>query len=304
MTTFNFKSVRHTVFDAYGTLFDVHSAASRYKERLGQHAQAVSTIWRTKQLEYTWLRSLMNCYVDFWEITQDALDYSLECQGINDNSLRKDLLNAYFELSCYPEVQDTLSKIKQMGLGTAILSNGSPKMLEAGVTKSNIVKVMDSIISVDTINPVDCAGNQTGSIFVSVAGLATPFSYTWSGSITPDATHVNNEDLETWFFGTYSLIVVDTNGCQDNLTNVVISQPQQLFGTSTIISLSTIVLSNIFELIFSSSVCGVFAITIFLTFSFLIISFSNFLVSILLLIDKELLNNFFSISSEFNFGNS
>ncbi len=151
MTSFNFKSVRHAVFDAYGTLFDVHSAASRYKERLGQHAQAISTIWRTKQLEYTWLRSLMHCYVDFWEVTQDALDYTLEFQGIDDNSLRKDLLKSYFELSCYPEVPETLSKIKQMGLGTAILSNGSPKMLEAGVTKSNLGKVMDSIISVDTI---------------------------------------------------------------------------------------------------------------------------------------------------------
>ena len=151
MTSFNFKSVRHAVFDAYGTLFDVHSAAFRYKERLGKHAQAVSTIWRTKQLEYTWLRSLMHSYVDFWDVTQHALDYTLEFQGIDDNSLRKDLLKAYFELSCYHEVPETLSKIKQIGLGTAILSNGSPKMLEAGVTKSNLGKVMDSIISVDTI---------------------------------------------------------------------------------------------------------------------------------------------------------
>ena len=93
----------------------------------------------------------MHCYVDFWEVTQDALDYTLEFQGIDDNSLRKALLKAYFELSCYPEVPDTLSKIKEMGLGTAILSNGSPKMLESGVTKSNLGKVMDSIISVDTI---------------------------------------------------------------------------------------------------------------------------------------------------------
>ena len=151
MTSFNFKSLRNAVFDAYGTLFDVHSAASRYKDRLGQHAQAVSTIWRNKQLEYTWLRSLMRSYVDFWEVTKDALDYTLEFQGIDDNSLRKDLLRAYFELSCYPEVPEMLSKIKQMGLGTAILSNGSQKMLEAGVTKSNLGKVMDSIISVDTI---------------------------------------------------------------------------------------------------------------------------------------------------------
>ena len=151
MTSANFKSVRHAVFDAYGTLFDVHSAASRYQVRLGEQAEAVSAIWRTKQLEYTWLRSLMHSYVDFWEVTKDALDYTLEFQGIDDNRLRKDLLKAYFELSCYPEVPETLIKIKQMGLGTAILSNGSPKMLEAGVTKSNLGKVLDSIISVDTI---------------------------------------------------------------------------------------------------------------------------------------------------------
>ena len=151
MTTFNFKSLRHTVFDAYGTLFDVHSATSRYKERLGQHAQAVSTIWRTKQLEYTWLRSLMDCYVDFWEITQDSLDYALEFQGIDDNNLRIELLTAYYELSCYPEVPDTLSKLKQIGLGTAILSNGSREMLEAGVNNSKLGKVVDKIISVESI---------------------------------------------------------------------------------------------------------------------------------------------------------
>ena len=141
MTSVNFKSVRHAVFDAYGTLFDVHSAASRYQVRLGEQAEAVSTIWRTKQLEYTWLRSLMQRYVDFWKVTQDALDYALDSQGIDDNSLRNDLLSAYHELSCYPEVPETLSKIKQMGLGTAILSNGSPEMLKAGVFNSNLGKV-------------------------------------------------------------------------------------------------------------------------------------------------------------------
>ena len=151
MTSVNFKSVRHTVFDAYGTLFDVNSAASRYQVRLGKKAQAVSTMWRTKQLEYTWLRSLMQRYVDFWKVTQDALDYALDYQGIDDNSLREDLLSAYHELSCYPEVPETLSKIKQMGLGTAILSNGSQEMLKAGVINSNLEKVIDSIISVETI---------------------------------------------------------------------------------------------------------------------------------------------------------
>ena len=151
MTPVNFESVRHVVFDAYGTLFDVHSAASRYQVRLGDHAQAVSKMWRTKQLEYTWLRSLMQCYVDFWIVTQDALDYALDSEGIDDNSLRQDLLRAYHDLACYPEVPDTLSKLKQMGLGTAILSNGSRKMLEAGVRNSKLGKVLDSIISVDSI---------------------------------------------------------------------------------------------------------------------------------------------------------
>ena len=151
MTSVNFKSFLHAVFDAYGTLFDVHSAASRYQARLGEQAQAVSALWRTKQLEYTWLRSLMQRYVDFWKVTQDALDYALDSQGIDDNSLRKDLLSAYHELSCYPEVPETLSKIKQMGLGTAILSNGSPEMLKSGVINSNLEMVLDKIISVDTI---------------------------------------------------------------------------------------------------------------------------------------------------------
>ena len=151
MTSVIFKSVRNAVFDAYGTLFDVHSAASRYQARLGEQAQTVSVLWRTKQLEYTWLRSLMQRYVDFWKVTQDALDYALDSHGIDDNSLRKDLLSAYHELSCYPEVPDTLNKIKQMGLGTAILSNGSPEMLEAGVSNSNLEKVLDLIISIDTI---------------------------------------------------------------------------------------------------------------------------------------------------------
>ena len=151
MTPVNFESVRHVVFDAYGTLFDVHSAASRYQVRLGDHAQAVSKMWRTKQLEYTWLRSLMQCYVDFWIVTQDALDYALDSEGIDDNSLRQDLLRAYHDLACYPEVPDTLSKLKQMGLGTAILSNGSPEMLEAGVRNSKLGKFLDYIISVDII---------------------------------------------------------------------------------------------------------------------------------------------------------
>ena len=151
MSSLALKAVKHAVFDAYGTLFDVHSAASRHQQRLGEKAQAVSSLWRTKQLEYTWLRSLMQRYVNFGQVTQDALDYALESHGIHDGSLRQDLMNAYQQLSCYPEVPDTLGKLRQRGLGTAILSNGSFEMLEAGVRNSGLEELLDGVFSVDTI---------------------------------------------------------------------------------------------------------------------------------------------------------
>ena len=151
MSTLDLKTVKNVVFDAYGTLFDVHSAVSQYQQRLGDKAQAVSTLWRTKQLEYTWLRSLMQRYINFSQVTRDALDYALESHGIEDESLRQDLLNAYLQLSCYPEVPETLAKLKQHGLCTAILSNGSFEMLEAGVRNSGLEELLDGVFSVETI---------------------------------------------------------------------------------------------------------------------------------------------------------
>ena len=151
MSDFALKPVQHAVFDAYGTLFDVHSAASRHQARLGEKAQAVSALWRTKQLEYTWLRSLMQRYVDFWQVTQDSLDYALDSHGIDDIMLRQDLLNAYQELACYQEVAETLLNLKELGLGTAVLSNGAPKMLEASVRNCNLDEILDSVFSVDSI---------------------------------------------------------------------------------------------------------------------------------------------------------
>ena len=151
MSSLAFKTVKHTVFDAYGTLFDVHSAASQHQQKLGEKAQSVSALWRTKQLEYTWLRSLMERYVNFGQVTQEALDYALDSHGIKDESLRQGLLNAYQQLSCYPEVPETLAKLKQLGLGTSILSNGSFEMLEAGVRNSHLEELLDGVFSVDTI---------------------------------------------------------------------------------------------------------------------------------------------------------
>jgi 2-haloacid dehalogenase len=144
-------NIKACVFDAYGTLFDVHSAVGKYSERLGDVADQVSAVWRTKQLEYTWLRSLMKKHVDFWQITQDGLDYALDVFNITDKQLRNDLVDAYLHLRCYPEVPDTLIKLKDSGQKIAILSNGSPAMLEAVVQSSGLEDLVQTILSVEMV---------------------------------------------------------------------------------------------------------------------------------------------------------
>ena len=141
----------HCVFDAYGTLFDVHSAVGRYREVLREKADPVSILWRTKQLEYTWLRSLMRQHVDFWQITSDALEYAFSAHEIINPELQNQLLQAYHKLDCYPEVPETLKWLKDRGYGTAILSNGSPKMLASGVNNSGLEKLIDSVLSVEEV---------------------------------------------------------------------------------------------------------------------------------------------------------
>ena len=151
MPEHHFRGIRACVFDAYGTLFDVHSAVARYRDRLGSEADAVSAAWRAKQLEYTWQRSLMGRYVDFWQVTGDGLDYALEAHGIEDLSLRSGLLHAYLTLDCYPEVPGVLRALREAGLRNAILSNGSPMMLEAAVESAGIGDLLEAVISVDSV---------------------------------------------------------------------------------------------------------------------------------------------------------
>jgi 2-haloacid dehalogenase len=142
--------IKACVFDAYGTLFDVHSAVGKHRERLGDIADRVSTVWRTKQLEYTWLRSLMKRHADFWQVTQDALDFAFEMHSLKDSQLSKDLMGAYLELDCYPEVPGALSELKTYGFKIAILSNGTPTMLEAAVKNSRLESMIPQIFSVET----------------------------------------------------------------------------------------------------------------------------------------------------------
>ena len=147
----SFANAKACVFDAYGTLFDVHSAVGHGGAALGGNANAVSNLWRQKQLEYTWLRSLMQAHVDFWQVTGDALDYALISHGVDDSELRDRLMDLYLRLDAYPEVPTTLARLQAAGLKTAILSNGSPQMLDAAVGSAGIAQSLDAVLSVESV---------------------------------------------------------------------------------------------------------------------------------------------------------
>ncbi len=139
------------VFDAYGTLFDVHSAVGRYKPELGNVADQLSALWRDKQLQYTWVRSLAGRHKPFHEVTADALDFAIAAVGGVADGLRDELLAAYLTLDAYPEVPEALGKLKANGARLAILSNGSPHMLEAAVTSSGIADLLDASLSIEEV---------------------------------------------------------------------------------------------------------------------------------------------------------
>ena len=142
------KKIKAIIFDAYGTLFDVNSAAEKCKEKLGDKWEGFANYWRTTQLEYTWLRSLMRRHKDFWQITEDSLDKSMNFYNI-DNSMRSELLNLYKVLSPFKEVKDALKKLKQSNYKLAILSNGTPDLLNELVISNQLKDIFDDIFSVE-----------------------------------------------------------------------------------------------------------------------------------------------------------
>ena len=142
------KKIKAIIFDAYGTLFDVNSAAEKCKEKLGDKWEGFANYWRTTQLEYTWLRSLMKRHKDFWQITEDSLDKSMNFYNI-DNSMRSELLNLYKVLSPFTEVRDALNKLKQSNYKLAILSNGTPDLLNELVVSNQLKDIFDDIFSVE-----------------------------------------------------------------------------------------------------------------------------------------------------------
>lgn len=151
MTAQGFDDIGACVFDAYGTLFDVDAAARHCRSELGDKWQPLAETWRLKQLQYTWLRSVMGRHVDFWRVTGDALDYAMDSLGLDDDALRDRLMDLYLALDAYPEVKGVLAQLKSAGMKTAILSNGAPDMLDAAVSNADIAGLLDAVLSVEEV---------------------------------------------------------------------------------------------------------------------------------------------------------
>ena len=144
------KKIKAIIFDAYGTLFDVNSAAEKCKDKIGDKWEGFANYWRTTQLEYTWLRSLMNRHKDFWQVTEDSLDKSMKAYNI-DLSMREELLRLYKILSPYEEVKETLKNFKDRNYKLAILSNGTPSLLKELVKSNNLDDLFDDIFSIEKV---------------------------------------------------------------------------------------------------------------------------------------------------------
>jgi 2-haloacid dehalogenase len=145
------RGLRACVFDAYGTLFDVASAAARCADTLGDAAPRLAGLWRDKQLQYSWLRALQGRHADFWQVTGDALDFALDALSLSERDLRERLMQLYLTLDAYPEVADVLRRLRAAGTAAAILSNGTPAMLAAAVDHAGLKGAFDHVLSVEQV---------------------------------------------------------------------------------------------------------------------------------------------------------
>lgn len=146
---YRLSGIQACVFDAYGTLFDFAAAARRCRDMLGDEVDRLTALWRDKQLQYTWLRAVQGRHADFWQVTGDALDFALETLGIDKPDIRDRLMALYLTLDPFPEVADVLARLKGAGIRTAILSNGSPNMLQTVVKSAGLEALLDAVLSVE-----------------------------------------------------------------------------------------------------------------------------------------------------------
>jgi len=137
------------IFDAYGTIFDVNAACRELSKEVGEQWQDLAALWRLRQVEYTWLRNSMNEYINFWNITEDALEYAMETLNIKNTELKNKLLDLYLKLEAYPEVEKVLTHLKKEGYKTGILSNGTEEMLASAVKNAQIQNLLDKVLSVE-----------------------------------------------------------------------------------------------------------------------------------------------------------
>jgi 2-haloacid dehalogenase len=151
MTAPALTGIELCVFDAYGTLYDFNSAVARHRDAIGPKADALSEMWRSKQIQYTWLRNGMGAYAPFWQVTGEALDHCLAAQGIADPSVRETLMGAYRTLDPFPEVPAMLDRLRRAGMRLAILSNGNPGMLDPMVRASGLADRFEAVLSVDAV---------------------------------------------------------------------------------------------------------------------------------------------------------
>ena len=147
------EGVQACVFDAYGTLFNVASPIEKLASTIGEKSGDVAKLWRQKQLEYTWLRSLMGTHTDFWNVTRDALDYTLEVYGVSEAGLADELMTLYLKLDAYEEVLAALQAVRAKGKRCAVLSNGSPSMLDSALRHAGLDKMFEHLLHRQTINP-------------------------------------------------------------------------------------------------------------------------------------------------------
>ena len=211
-------NIKAIVFDAYGTLFDVNSAAEKYKDKIGNKWQNFANYWRTTQLEYTWLRSLMKRHVNFWQITEDSLVKSMRVYNI-DMKMREDLLDLYRVLSPYPEVQNVLKRLKEKKYKLSILSNGTPSLLNKLVKSNNLDNLFDDIFSVETVK-IFKPDSKVYNLPVKKYGIQ-PHDITFLSANTWDVSGGGN-------YGYNSIWVNRSNNTFDNLDYVPKHQIEDL----------------------------------------------------------------------------